>query len=79
MRREGERDAADSPLVRRSTHPPPFKKKNAGVDSAMNTHLKKVKLVAKGRPVQSLDQLSVSSFCVGRGGVCVNEGRLPPA
>ena len=30
----------------------------------MNTHLKKVKLVAKGRPSQALDQLSVRGSTV---------------
>lgn len=31
----------------------------AGVDMAMNTHLKNVKLVAKGKPAQELEQLSL--------------------
>jgi small nuclear ribonucleoprotein D1 len=31
----------------------------AGVDIAMNTHLKNVKLILKGQPAQQLDSMSV--------------------
>ena len=32
---------------------------SAGVDIAMNTHLKNVKLILKGQPAQQLDSMSV--------------------
>ena len=36
-----------------------LKPESAGVDIAMNTHLKTVKLLVKGKPAQSLESMSI--------------------
>lgn len=43
---------------------------DAGVDIAMNTHLKNVKLILKGQPAQPLDGMSVRGNQIRRATPC---------